>query len=101
MVITLVSCFSLLVIGYLLKCIKLRNQLIKEQEELIAHLKQSRSNLDEMLDQSLKGQDSLLNFISNFNSYISSENRKILTKWKIDIAHMREVYIDRWRAKAD
>ena len=67
-------------------------------EKYIKIIKESRNNLEDTVDNALKGQLVLLDFIDNFKSFISIENRKIVNKWKTDVLKTKEIYSARFKA---
>jgi len=69
-----------------------------ENDEHIKHQRKSITNLEDLLNDALDGQLNLISNLEQFTEHMNDADRAIVKNWKISIARVKEVYVDKWRA---
>lgn len=69
-----------------------------ENDEHIKHQRKSITNLEDLLNDALDGQLNLISNLEQFTEHMNEADRAIVKNWKISIARVKEVYVDKWRA---
>lgn len=69
-----------------------------ENDKYIEKQRKSITNLEDLLNEALNGQLNLIINLEQFGEYMSEADKATVKNWKISIARVKEVYVDKWRA---